>query len=92
MSGAQHFFLPTPIDENPAANSDRQRLLASTLRGRGLLGEEASVATPECQASLAVFKVEPGDQGLCVDGPLVEKVVEWQHEHVPANLDHAKGG
>lgn len=118
VPGAQHFFQPTPIPEDPATDAGSSSssstngitttkhdgttegtLLAATLRGRGLLGRETTVSTNDFQANLRVLKVNCTSIGstdhhgwLQVDGPPVEKIIQWEHEHAPEALRHKKGG
>lgn len=89
VQGAQHFFQPALMEED--SNKKEPQLVAGTLRGRGLLGHKTAVSSSNCKATLRVFKVGTGDTGVTVnDGPPIEKVVEWQHEHNAGNLNIAK--
>mmetsp|Transcript_10634 Transcript_10634/g.20491 ORF Transcript_10634/g.20491 Transcript_10634/m.20491 type:complete len:182 (+) Transcript_10634:88-633(+) len=89
VEGAQHFFQPTPLEED-SQKTEQEQYLAATLRGRGLMGQKTIVSPPHCRSSLRVFKVGAGDAGVTVEGSNIEEVVEWQHEHNPGNLNMAK--
>ena len=96
LPGAAHFFQPTPLEEDSCSETSQGRVLAATLRGRGMLGKEtfmndvvaASSEDSPPSAALCVFKVGAGT--LTVEGSTINKVVEWNHEHNIDNLKHVK--
>lgn len=85
-------------DNDSPQETIKGRVLAATLRGRGLLGKEETLLdnpslpndSPTMAASLVLFKVADSGETLAVEGPNIGKVVEWQHEHIPESLQHVK--
>ena len=85
VPGAQHFFTPTSIQ-----SSEGKEVLVATLRGRGLMGQEENLSGLDCSANLCVLKI--GTDGvLAVDGPCIDRVIEWQHQHVLEPANNTKG-
>jgi hypothetical protein len=94
LNGAQHFFRPTVVEEGDENNDSP--ILAATLRGRGLLGRKISLSREASQntekgafasPSIRLFGIAGADQEhLTVEGTAMDHVIEWHHEHLPANL------